>query len=472
MPAPSSVIPLPRKIDVINIGLPLFEESIRSQGAPVIGVDWQIPCGGESDVISALARLMGPKSSIIDAANAEVVARLNNGAPLLKGVERAGAVVPGMSERTLLHCGPAIAWADMCDPLRRSIKAAIIAEGWAGNIEAAARLIASREIELRPANEHSTVVPMATVIGPSAPVYVVENEMGRTIAFSSINQGAGETQWFGVDSSLAIDRLFFIRDVIGPVIGEAIARRGAIDVLSLAAQGVVMGDDVHIRVQATTCLLLRDLLPFLMRVSRPGAGEAADFLSRNHTMFLNIAMAAAKTLVDSAAKVENSSIVTTMSRNGVTYGIRLAGLERWFLAAAPPIQKALYFPGYGLEASAADIGDSAVLELIGLGGAVSANSPAVAGFLGGRMADAIAATRNMQRICAGESRSFLLPILENAGAPLGVDVRRVVELAITPAVNTGVIHAFSGAGQIGAGVASAPIDCFIQALMDLDQRIM
>jgi hypothetical protein len=466
------VIELPTSVDVVNIGLPLFETSIRDQGAPVIGVDWRIPGGGADDVVAALAQLMGPKAAQIDEANSKVIARLNDGVPMLKGIDRASSVVPGMGERTVLHCGPAIAWKDMCDPLQRSIKAAIVAEGWADDIEAAARMVAAGEVEFKPANEHSTVVPMATSIGPSAPVYVVEDALGGTVAYSSINQGSGQVQWFGVDNQAAIDRLRFVRDAVGPVLAGAIASKGDIDVLALASQGVPMGDDVHMRVQATTNLFLRDLLPHLVRSSHPAAADVATFLSGNHLMFLNIAMAAAKSLVDSAASIENSSIVTTMARNGATYGIRLPGAERrWFITKSPPIQNALYYPGFGPETSAPDIGDSAVLELIGLGGPAAANSPAVAGFLGGRMSNAIAATRSMQRICAGESKRFRLPILDNAGTPLGVDVRRVVELSITPAVNTGIIHAFAGTGQIGAGVAWAPVQCFTQAMLDLDRRM-
>lgn len=468
----SPAVELPISVDIVNIGLPLFETSIRDQGAPVIGVDWRIPGGGADEVVAALARLLGPKADQIDEANSRVIARLNDGVPMLKGIDRAGSVVPSMGERTVLHCGPAIAWQDMCDPLQRSIKAAVVAEGWADDIEAAARLVATGEVELQPANEHSTVVPMATSIGPSAPVYVVENALGGTVAYSSINQGSGQVQWFGVDNQAAIDRLRFVRDAVGPVLAGAIASKGDIDVLALAGQGVPMGDDVHMRVQATTNLLLRDLLPHLVRSSHPAAGDVATFLSGNHLMFLNIAMAAAKSLVDSAASIENSSIVTTMARNGATYGVRLPGAHhQWFITKSPPIQNALYYPGFGPETSAPDIGDSAVLELIGLGGPAAANSPAVAGFLGGRMSNAIAATRSMQRICVSESKRFRLPILDNVGTPLGVDVRRVVELSITPAVNTGIIHASAGTGQIGAGVAWAPIECFTQAMLDLDRRI-
>ena len=256
------------------------------------------------------------------------------------------------------------------------------------------------------------------------------------------------------------------------MLGAAIESKGPIDAFSLAAQGVPMGDDVHLRVQATTNLLLRDLFPHFVRSTHPDAVEVADFLSANHLMFLNVAMAAAKSLVMWAGDVPNSSVVTTMARNGATYGIRLPGQDdRWFITDSPPVQDALYYPGQGPETSAPDIGDSAVLELVGLGGPAAANSPAVAGFLGGHMSDAIAATRNMQKICAGESSRFRLPILDHVGTPVGVDVRKVVELGITPAVNTGIVHASDGSGQVGAGVAYAPMAIFVESLLDLDTRL-
>jgi hypothetical protein len=466
------VVELPTAVEVVNVGLPLFEDALRDQGVPVVGVEWRIPAGGDERLVAALARLLGPQAARVDEANGEVVRRLNEGVPLLHGIEAAGDVVPGIGERTVLHCGPAIEWEVMCDPLRRSVRAAIVAEGWAADTAAATALVQAGEVDLRPANEHGAVVPMATSIGPTAPVYVVECQAGGTTAFSAINQGSGEVQWFGVDSDAAIERLRFVRDAVGPVLAGALRAKGPVDVFALAAQGVPMGDDVHMRVQATTNLFLRDLLPFLVRSDHPAAGDVATFLSANHLMFLNVAMAAGKSLVEWAGTVPDSSIVTTMARNGTTYGIRLPGQpDRWFVTASPPIQDALYYPGFGPDTSAPDIGDSAVLELVGLGGPAAANSPAVAGFLGGRMADAIAATRRMQRICAGESPRFRLPILDHAGTPVGVDVRRVVELGITPAVNTGIVHASAGTGQVGAGVARAPIECFEAALLDLDERL-
>ncbi len=465
------VTELPERVEVVNIGLERFEAAVRDQGAPAVGVDWRIPAGGDAGAVAALARLLGPAAARIDAANAEVISRLDRGTPLLLGVEAAGSVIGGLDASTILHCGPRIAWADMCDPLRRSVRAAVVAEGWAPDRDRADRMLNAGEIRLEPANEHAAVVPMATAIGPTAPVYVVSVEAGGTTAYSSLNQGSGAVAWFGVDADEAIERLRFLRDTLAPALAGAIDAAGPIDVFSLAAQGIAMGDDVHMRVQATTNLLLRDLLPHLVRADTDRIGEAADFLSTNHLMFLNIAMAGARALTEWAGAVADSSIVTTMARNGTTYGVRLAGDPEWHIAAAPPVQNALYYPGQGPETSAPDIGDSAVLELVGLGGAAAANSPAVAGFLGGRMADAAAVTAAMGRICAGTSTRLRLPVLDNAGTPLGVDVRRVVESSITPAVNTGIVHASDGSGQVGAGVARAPIECFRQALLALDRRL-
>ena len=144
-----------------------------------------------------------------------------------------------------------------------------------------------------------------------------------------------------------------------------------------------IGDDVHMRTQGTTNLLIRNLLPQLAAPSGAGRVALARFLSGNHLFFLNLAMAAAKSVAMWAEQVEGSSIVTMMCRNGTSYGIRLAGSAEVFLADAPPVGDAMYYPDYGPETSAPDIGDSAILELIGLGGAAAAGSPAVAGFLRG-----------------------------------------------------------------------------------------
>jgi hypothetical protein len=461
---------LPAQVSVVNVGLELFADAVAQQGRPVVSVDWRIPAGGRPDLVAALARLYGPFGAVVDSANVEVLRRLDRATPHIVGVVAAGDVVP-LEGRWLLHSGPPIAYADACDPLRRSMRAAVVAEGWASSVEEAGRALAAGEVSLAPANEHDTVVPMVTALGPSGPVWVAEHSDGGNRAYAPVNQGPGETAWFGRETPAAIERLRFLSGVARPLLAEAVAAHGPIDVFGLAAQGVQMGDDVHIRVQASTNLLLRNLLPFVAGLEDPRRVELARFLAGNHLFFLTLAMAGARALTGWAMAVEHSSIVTTMCRNGTAFAVGLAGASGWHVAPAPDIGQALYYAGQGPQTSARDVGDSAVLELVGLGGPAAGGSPSVAAFLGGTMADAIAATEEMDLICAGRSSRFKLATLDLRGTPLGIDARRVVETGVTPKVSTGILHVSDGSGQVGAGVATAPLECFVDALLALDGRL-
>jgi hypothetical protein len=470
---------LPDEIAVVNVGLPMFADAVRAQGGTVTHVDWRPPAGGDPAAVRALTRLHGERGDDVEAANAEVLRRLDTGVPFLTAVRRADEVVPGVEGRMLLHCGPAVDWEHACDPLRRSMRAATVAEGWAADTAEADRRLAGGEVRLEPANHHDMVVPMASAIGPSAPVLVVETTVddgavgsGRepVRAFAPINQGPGEVPWFGRDTDAAIARLRLLRDVVGPALAAVLARSGPLDVLAVAAQGIAMGDDLHMRTQAATNLLVRSWVGHVAALPDDVRRPFADFLAGNHLFFLTPAMAAAKSLTLWAARVPGSTIVTSMARNGTTFGIRLPGADRWYTTEAPPVGEALYYSGHGPEDAARDIGDSAVLELVGLGGPAAANSPAVAAFLGGSMADAAAATDAFRRICAGTSSRFTLPAAGFTGTPIGVDLRKVVATGVTPKVNTGILAAATGEGQVGAGVATAPLACFVEALLALAEE--
>jgi hypothetical protein len=469
--ADDGVPPLPETARVINVGLPLFADAVARQGFAVVNVDWRIPAGGDPVLLAALARLYGPKATAVDGANAEVVRRLDTGAPKAIGVRPARDVVPGLEGTMLLHCGPPIDYADAIDPLRRSMRAAVVAEGWADGIADADQLLAGGRVALEPANRHDACVPMVTAIGPSQPVWVVENAAGGNTAFAPVNQGPGETAWFGRETPAAIERLRFLAEVAGPLLDDAVRSHGPIDVMSIATQGLHMGDDVHVRLQGSTNLMLRDLLPHLAALDDPHRVALARFLAGNHLFFLTVAMAAGRALTGWAMDVPHSSIVTTMTRNGTEFGVGLAGSSSWHLAPAPAVGQALYYAGYGPESAAPDVGDSAVLELVGLGAAAAAGSPAVAAFVGGTMADARATTEELDLVCAGRSTRLRMPGLEMRGTPLGVDARRVAELGITPKITTGVLHASAGTGQVGAGVAEAPLRCFVDSVLELDREL-
>src|SRR5207249_2441085 len=188
----------------------------------------------------------------------------------------------------------------------------------------------------------------------------------------------------------------------------------------------------------------------------------AGFIAGNDHLFLNVSMAACKAMLDAAADIRGSSMVTAMCRNGVDFAIRLSGTgQQWFTAPAPLVD-GLYFPGYSIADAAPDLGDSAITETAGLGGFAMAAAPAIIKFVGGTTQDAVANTIAMAHIALGANNAFTLPALNFGGTPAGIDIRKVVDTGILPVINTGIAHREAGVGQIGAGVTRAPMTCFTE----------
>jgi hypothetical protein len=438
------------RVAAVNVGLEGFGQAIRDQGAEAVDVDWRPPAGGDAEAVALLEALWGRHGERVEQANAAAVERLEGARPRAVTVARAGDVVPGLEDGVLLHSGPPIAFERVCDPQRRALVAACLLEGWAGDRDGAQRLLADGEVRLASGNEHGHVGPMTGVCSPSMGVWVIEDEASGIRAFSTLNDEA-------------VERQRFLRDRARPVLAALLERTGPVDVLGLAAQGLQMGDELHMRSQAAGHLLIRDLAAAF---AAEGGEDVAAFLAGNHHFFLNLTMAGAKCCSLAAATGgEGSTIVHLMARNGVEVGVQVAGLPgRWFTAPAAPVQDALLREGYTEDDAARDIGDSAVIECIGLGGMTIAAAPAVATFFGGTAADAAARTRLMGEICAAHSKRFTIPGLDFAPGPVGIDARLVVELGVTPQISTGVLHRSSGAGQIGAGVAHQPPEPFRAAL--------
>jgi Protein of unknown function (DUF1116) len=454
-------------VAVVNVGLEAFGEAVREQGGEAIDVDWRPPAGGDERLVALLARLWGEHGDRVEAANREAVARIEASRPQALTVAPAGEVVPGLGGRMLLHAGPPIEWARVCAPQRRALLAACVFEGWADEPAAAERLLTEGEVALGSGNEHGHVGAMTGVCSPSMPVWVVRD--GDSRAFSTLNEGPGRALWFGVGDEQALARLRFFRDDVGPRLARILEREGPIDVLSLCAQGLHMGDELHMRSQATGDLLLRALAPGFAAL---GGEEAARFVAGDHHFFLPLTMAAAKCASLAAATVPGSSLVALMARNGTEMGVQLAGLPGcWFRAPAAPVEDALLREGFDRSDAALDIGDSAVIECIGLGGMAVAASPAVAAFFGGGVADAAARTRLMGEICAAASQRFTLPALDYAGTSVGIDARLVVALGVAPQITTGVLHEAEPLGQIGAGIAHQPLAPFAEALAALAETL-
>ena len=449
---------------IINIGLQTFSDSIRAQGVDVVDVDFR-PSPYDAP------RLIFTKTGIdIEAANVQAVRRIASGKAVLVGLGIAHDVIPGMHGKMILHAGPPIIWERMCGPVRGAVIGACLYEGWAQSADEAIQLAASGAITFEPCHHHHAVGPMAGIISPSMPVWMIENAAFGNRAFCTMNEGLGKVLRFGAFAPEVIAKLKWMETVLYPTLDHAVrSLDGGIDIKNLIAQALYMGDECHNRNKAGTSLFLRAIAPALARTCNDGEtlARVMAFIDSNDHFFLNLSMPAAKALTEPAEAVPGSTIVTTMARNGTDFGIRVAGLPgQWFVAPAGRV-KGLYFPGFSEADANPDMGDSTITETAGFGGMAMAGAPAIVKFVGGVPQDAINATLEMYDICASEHDTFLIPALNFRGAPLGIDVRRVVETGIAPRLNTGIAHKDPGIGQVGAGLLRAPIDCFVEAFAEM-----
>ena len=439
--------PLPAEVRVVNVGLPLFADAVRAQGAAAVEVDWRIPAGGRP---GAGRRAGAGCTARPPSGSTRPTPRCCAGSTRARRCSSASRprceVVPGMDDRTSCTADLALAWADFCDPLRRSVRAAVVAEGWAGSPEEAERLVAAGEVRLEPANHHGAVVPMATAVGPSAPVLVVEDPQtggrgllgqstrGRERPPGSARRHPAGGRAAGAACATSPRRCW---RPPWPRPGRSTCSRswpGAAD----GRRRPHADPGGHQPVAPRTCCRRSST------VDHPAGRRSARFLSGNHLFFLNLAMAAAKVRRPSGPpQVQGSSVVVGMARNGTTFGIRLAGTgTRWFVAPAPPVGRRALPP----RATARDERPRHRRQR----GARADRArrrrrprrpPRSPPSWAARWPARSATTEAMDRICVGRSSRFTLPLLDFRGTPLGVDVRKVVELRAharrsTPASST------------------------------------
>ncbi len=450
----------------------------------------------------------------INTANQTAVNNMMSARPILKGVAVARDVVPGMKDNLLMHAGPPIDWARMSGPMRGAVIGAILYEGLAKDEKAAVGMVEAGEIEFDPCHHHQSVGPMAGVTSASMMVYVVENVTHGNRAYSNLNEGYGKVLRYGAYSPDVLDKLRWMNETMGPLLAEALAQSEGLDIRALLAEALHMGDEGHNRNKAGSLIYAKQLAPLITRVSqdsllkeaRPrwevslkrrldalerskqdmGVMEMAakmlanlretekvlQFLGDNALSVLNPVMASCKAMADAAHGIEGSTLVTAMARNGTDFGIRVSGLgDRWF--TAPVAQPdGLYFPGYTSEDASGDIGDSTITETTGIGAFAMAAAPAIVTFISGTPQDALNATLEMYEITVAEHSAFTIPSLDFRGSPVGIDIRKVVELGIVPRVNTGIAHKNAGVGQVGAGLVRPPMKIFEDALVAFAEKYL
>jgi Protein of unknown function (DUF1116) len=433
-------------------------------GEAVERLGWRVAEAGGDE---ALPEGLAARADVIARANDEAVGRMQEARPLVVGVATAADVLPGMGPRTFLHAGPPIEWADMSGPLRGAMIGAVLLEGLAEDPDDAVRRAEAGEFEFAPGHERGALGPMAGVISASMPVWVVENDTRGNRAYCTVSEGVSGQFRFGRFGPDVIQLLRWLRDVLAPVVRSALERLPApLDLRAISAAAVQMGDEVHNRNNAGTAEVFRALGPAFLEVDAPANDVAAvaRYIAGDLVFYLNLSMASGKATADAASGIEDSTIVTTIARNGTEVGVRMSGTgERWFTAASS-IVRGLYFPGYGREDANRDLGDSTITETIGLGGFAMAGAPAIGQVAGITAEDAVRATLSMYEITWAESTNYRLPALGFRGSPVGIDCRKVVSTGIVPVANTGIAHREPGVGVVGRGIVRLPIAPFAAAV--------
>ncbi|UXR52906.1 DUF1116 domain-containing protein [Staphylococcus simulans] len=412
----------------------------------------------------------------IDEANQAVIDKMIAAAPFLVDVVPAKDKIPELKEHVLLHAGPPIKYENMTDPMKGACIGAILFEEWANDEDAARELLENDKIEFIPCHHVNAVGPMGGITSMNLPVLVVENRESGNEAYCQMNEGIGAVLRFGAYNETVVNRLHWMKDVLGPVLGKAVRQmEDGLNVNVLIAKAIAMGDEFHQRNIAASLAFLKEVAPIISEledVEPEKRTEVIQFLADTDQFFLNVAMATGKAMMDAAREIQHGTIVTAMCRNGENFGIRIAGMgDEWFTAPVNTPQ-GLYFTGYSSDDANPDIGDSAITETIGVGGMAMIAAPAVTRFVGsGGFADALATSDEMTEICIGENPNFSIPTWDFKGACLGIDARLVVEKGITPVINTGIAHKIAGFGQIGAGTVHPPIECFEKAITAYAEKL-
>lgn len=408
----------------------------------------------------------------IEAANREALSRLVAAKPVWVDVRPAIEVLPGMTKATVLHAGPPIAWQDMCGPQKMGVVQAVLHENLALTEEEAESLILSGQVTVAPCHEYKAVGGMAGITSASSPMAVVYDPVHESYGYSQLFQGpASGLQNRDDYNREARKRWTWLETVFGPVIGAAVRHTGGIPVKPMIARALGMGDECHNRNSAASNVLFNALILALYDTctDRDRLRQVLDYLKTNEQFSLCVSMAAGKAMADATKGIPYSTVVSTMCRNGVEFGIKVSGLgEQWFTAPANRIE-GLYFSSEWNDGDAVpDIGDSCIMETIGVGGHVQASAPVLQQFVAGSFARAQSVVQNMQTITTGTIGEFKIANMDFIGAPAAVDIRKVVRNGITPVIDTAIAH--RKGGVIGAGQTTAPFDCFAKALRAFSEQ--
>lgn len=394
-------------------------------------------------------------------ANRDAIERVLRVEPRFVGVRPALEVVPGMRRELILHAAPPASWDTVSPVLREGLLGAAAFEG-----------LDAGEAELGAAQDHSAMAGGAGSITASTPVVVVEDRASGRRAFHFLMEGFGRALILGMHGEDVFERLRWLRDDAAPALDAAVQTLGGIDCDELIVEALRRGDELHNRNAAATSMLAERLAPGLARAAVPVDLQERlfEFMRGNPQFFVAISLAASRLLLEAGHGVDGSSLLTAVGANARECGIKVSGLgDRWFTAPAE-VPEGVFLESFGPDDAGPACGDSLLVECAGLGASVLPAAPALWPLLGADAARAALIYEDTRLIALADHPRYCVPALGERGAPVGIDVLRVVETGIRPVIDIVMIHREPGRGMIGFGLTSPPMACFEQAAKAFSAR--
>jgi len=356
---------------------------------------------------------------------ASQLASVFDGAQWLDVMLRRDAL-PTLDARVLLHAGPPYE-GTVPAPVLQSAMQATLFEGWASDAETARALIATGEVRLVPAQDHGVATPLAQVVSASMPLAVVGD--ASRVAFAPLIEGPPPALRFGTLDAEALVRLKAVAELGLGTIGPALRER-SIALAPIIEHALQAGDECHGRTVAANGVLVDNM--------RWLTAEAGSALRANAGFVLPVLMAAALWRLQGP-----QSEIASVGGNGLRFGFRLHGEDRWHSVLARP-PRGVSLPGQESEAALGAIGDSAVIDFCGLGGQALC------------FADAL--RQDWKHVLPADLLS-LRDAVTNRETGL-VDPFRVANAGCEPLVNLAILGRSGERGLIGRGVYAPDASLF------------
>lgn len=402
-------------------------------------------------------------------ANLEAARRLCEAEPVLVDLRPAGEVVPGMTPTTILTSGAPLPWEAYRGGQRRAVIAGAIYEGLATDERDAEEKLEGGTIDISTTHAHGCIGSVAGIYTASMPVFVVENQRHGNTGFCNLYEGESRRRLnYGVFDGEVAEGLRLLEHTIAPTLAAAVRRAGGVPLKPLIARALRMGDELHSRNTAATTLFAKELTPHFLELALSGEIDPSalrrtlKFFNESDYSFLRLSMAAAKATADAAHGIEHSSVMTAMTISCQDFAIRVSGLpDTWFRGPHAIVEAKLFEP-YTIEDNEWIGGESCITETVGLGGFAQAAAFALQAYQGGSAQEMARMNEAMYEITVTEHPDYLIPYFGYRGTPVGIDIFRVAASGVLPVIDGGLAGK-NGAGQIGAGILKAPLECFTSA---------